>query len=264
VSLLSEHVDIEAPEHVTFEYELAGIGSRFIAGLIDHLILGLLWALIVVLFVVLGVTSLQNVGVDEAGEPTLNVFSWGTALLLVALFLVTWGYNVFFEVTRGGQTPGKRAMKLRVVKDGGYAVGFLDSLLRNLLRVVDALPPLFAAPSYGVAGVVMLLNRRTRRLGDYVAGTIVIKDRAGAQQLPRPQGTAAQDRLATSLTREEYQIVKRFLSRLDELEPERAREVGAKLARPIMERAGRADEDPLNFLQSIVRGEARAHGEEQQ
>ena len=163
---------LETPERIDLEYDLAGLGSRFLAALIDTpivmviatLVLGLgTWSLGSALEVMLNLIDL-----DLDWEPGLVAFA--AALLLT--FAVIWGYFVFFEVVWQGQSPGKRLVGLRVIKEGGYPLGFVDSVIRNVVRLVDFLP------SYYMVGIiVMLLDPRSRRLGDLAAGTVVVKER---------------------------------------------------------------------------------------
>ncbi len=103
---------------------------------------------------------------------------WFIAAIIFCLFLLFWGYFSLFEAFWHGQTPGKRVMKLRVIKDAGRQITLFESLTRNLLRVADYLPSLY------LAGVItMLCNKRNKRLGDLAAGTVVIHERADDQPL---------------------------------------------------------------------------------
>lgn len=111
----------------------------------------------------------QLVGAGELGPEGVL---WALAIIVALTFGVVWGYYVFFELVWHGQSPGKRWIGLRVIKEGGYPIGFADSAIRNLLRIIDFLP--FDCT---VGVVVMLLDRRSRRLGDLAAGTLVVKER---------------------------------------------------------------------------------------
>lgn len=168
---LRENLVVETPENIFLEFELAGLGSRFIAYLIDLVAMGVcvigLTGLLSVVFTVFG-TLIHDM---EIGD------SWQKALIAIGLFLIFDGYFIFFETVWKGQSVGKKALGLRVVKDGGYPVTFLDSVIRNVLRVVDALPPLFFFPSYGLGSAVLISNRQSKRIGDFVAGTMVIRER---------------------------------------------------------------------------------------
>lgn len=170
---LQEEYTIDTPENVTFGYEVAGIGSRFIGAIIDTLILTLSLFLLNLLVgflleLVDGGGILAMMGLDSE-------LSWAAGLILAIYvllnFLLFMGYYVIFELVWNGQTVGKRVAKVRVVRLNGNAAGFLEIVIRNLLRLVDFLPA-----AYGVGLLVMFFNRHARRLGDFAAGTIVIRD----------------------------------------------------------------------------------------
>ena len=100
------------------------------------------------------------------------------SLVVLAIFLLIWGYHIFFEFLWNGQTPGKRVAGIRVLTTRGEPVTFVHVLVRNLLRIVDFLPS-----SYMLGAVCILVTRRSQRLGDLAAGTIVVHERFDA--LPR-------------------------------------------------------------------------------
>ncbi len=132
---------------------------------------GILLALGLVLFAVLS-ASRRPLAVATLGE------KWFLAGMAFALFLILWGYFSLFEAFWHGQTPGKRVMKIRVIKDSGRQITLFEALARNLLRPVDYMPGLY------LAGVItMLANKRSKRLGDLAAGTLVIHERVEAQPL---------------------------------------------------------------------------------
>jgi len=171
---LEQEYAIDTPESVTFAYEVAGIGNRFIAALIDTTLLftGLL-LLNLLVFVVMGIMGNLDGGVMlDAAAPT---WAEGLVIALYALlnFAIYWGYYILFEWIWNGQTPGKRVVKIRVLRMDGNPAGFVEVLLRNLVRPVDFLPG-----GYGLGLLVMLLNEKSRRLGDYAAGTLVIRELA--------------------------------------------------------------------------------------
>ena len=159
---LDNTVEIEAPEHVRFRYRVAGPVRRGLAYLID---LAIRVAILGVLMLVIGLATGKDAGAL-------------TGVLLVAAFLLEWGYYVFVETTGEGRSPGKRALSLRVVREGGFPIGFTASVLRNLLRGADFLPIGYVLGLLAMAG-----DARFRRLGDRVAGTMVIieeRTRVGA------------------------------------------------------------------------------------
>jgi uncharacterized RDD family membrane protein YckC len=157
---------IDTPEQVELAYSVAGVGSRFVAVLLDSLILfafffGELMALILV-----------RATLSTPGSLSATTQIWIGAIVVFIDFVVGWGYFALFEAYWQGQTPGKRVMKVRVIKDSGRQITLFEALARNLLRVVDYLPGF-----YLVGLITMLCNKRSQRLGDLVAGTIVVHER---------------------------------------------------------------------------------------
>jgi uncharacterized RDD family membrane protein YckC len=245
---LDTTVDVDTPEQVRFRFQVAGPGRRGLAYLIDGLIRGG-----IVLF---GAILFRLVAGGE-GEG----FSTGFTLLL--LFLVEWGYYVLLESLTGGSTPGKRALRLRVIKEGGYPLGFLDSVLRNLLRAADFLPF-----GYVIGLCVSAVDPRFRRLGDRVAGTLVIVEEqkriTARTQIPYEFAPEELEWLpsALPLQRAELDAIDRLLHRASELSPGRARELALLVAPRFAARLGvPAPEDPVRFLALLsrrVRGVALA------
>lgn len=166
---------VRTPEYVEFEYPLAGTGSRFLAWLLDSLI---------TIAISIGASLVVGILAVVGGSVVL-------ALQFIVSFLVNWGYFVFFECYTGGQTPGKKALGLRVLQDTGVRIGFYQSALRNLLRLADFLPAAYLA-----GGALSAFTRDGKRLGDLVAGTIVVRDarRRKLGDIARPQGDAVADR----------------------------------------------------------------------
>src|SRR5215208_2572003 len=156
-----DRVRISTPEGVDVELTLAGIGSRFIAAIMDLLVQG---AVVLAAAIILGVT---------AG----NASSAAVAVFTIVFFLVFFGYDVLFEVRSRGRTLGKRWTGLRVVRTGGSPVTFVPSCVRNVMRLVDILP-LF----YAVGMCTIFFTSRNQRLGDLAAGTLVVRERTGGRQ----------------------------------------------------------------------------------
>lgn len=159
----SEQLSIETPELVEIEVPLAGIGSRFIAVLVDTL----LWA--AGLFV-LGLVFWIIV-------PAVRAFSqlsyqWVVAIVTLTLFLLNWGYFTLFEAFANGRTPGKRVARIRVIQRSGRPIGLFESMARNLIRFVDQFPGV-----YVVGVIAVFATREHQRLGDLAAGTLVVRDR---------------------------------------------------------------------------------------
>lgn len=176
-SFLDQSYAVDTPENVTFAHEVAGIGNRFIAALIDSILIGgALFLLNVILVVGLGAlgSSLPDTGLDADTPGWIEGFL--IAIYALVNFLIFWGYYVFFEYAWNGQTPGKRLVKIRVLRVDGNPAGLIDVVIRNLVRVVDFLPT-----GYGLGLLVMFFNRQSRRLGDFASGTFVVRERADVQ-----------------------------------------------------------------------------------
>ena len=170
-------VDFATPEDVPLRFELAGAGTRILAALVDQLIIVMLEAGLLMFALVIGLLAEEITESDveqwteqmQGGGPTMTLL--GISLLLG--FVVNFGYYVFMELTTNGQTVGKRMLGIRTIRDGGYGVTFTASLLRNLARLVDMLPN-----TYFVGIVAMVAHPREKRIGDMLAGTVVVRERA--------------------------------------------------------------------------------------
>ena len=202
---LDATLDVETPEQVVVSYTLAGIGTRGAAAMIDLLIMfvliGTLWY---------GAFSLPKLvpGVRDFGG------GWLTAVIIIGQFLIIWGYFVAFEAIWDGQTPGKRLLGLRVVRNGGGGVDIGASAARNVIRFVDFLPL-----GYFTGMVAIIANGRNQRLGDLVAGTIVVRERLLRHQ-PAARLTAADSTAETdgeviiaTLDDERFALLDRFVAR---------------------------------------------------
>ncbi len=248
----SDKLIIDTPEQVHLEFVLAGIGSRFMAIFLDVLIEA-------VIYLVLGLFSL----IFTAGG-LFNASSsiWWIALVTLVVFCINWGYYAIFESLWKGQTPGKRWAGIRVIKDSGRPINAFEAIARNLVRAVDFLP-LF----YGVGVVTMLLNAKNRRLGDYVAGTIVVhesSDRESSLFFNTPTRTDFTLHQAARLTLQEAELIETFLARRLEIPPEVRKFNGQRIADMISARLNIPPEsrppDNENFLELMVREfRSRAH-----
>ncbi len=212
---MENYLQIDTPENVIFNYEIAGIGSRFIATLVDSTIIVLLQILVILVTFVVGTLSFDAFNLGE------ELYVWFAAILGLISFLLFWGYYIFFEMVWNGQSPGKRIIGLRVLRSDGTPVSFAGSTIRNLIRLIDFLP-LY----YGVGVVTMFIDRRSRRLGDMAAGTQVVHDRKSTDlrdlsqsiRLPHHVGSAPPPDLPVErLTDADVQILEEFLLRIREL-----------------------------------------------
>ena len=239
-----QHLEVETPEHVVLDYEIAGLGSRALAAILDTILL-VIW-LIGLSFIVLRLAA-------SLGE-------WLVAVLTVLGFLSVWGYFTFFEGLRNGQTPGKRRLGIRVVSDTGHAVTFGAAVARNLLRIADFMPP-----PYLIGAILVALHPRGKRLGDLVAGTVVVRDRP-TESAPMPlsrSGAEPEEALAgvPELPDEEFHFLREFAERAPQLPGEvRARVAGRLTERLAARYPGRVP-DPELFLTTLYRDElARRRG----
>jgi uncharacterized RDD family membrane protein YckC len=221
--VLDPRTHIETPENVRLTYHLAGPGSRAGAYLLD---LALRWFILTGLIMFLGLAF-----------PFIGISGLPIGMYLIGLFLVEWGYGCLFEGLWNGLTPGKRAFNLRVVKTEGYPIGFYEAILRNFLRVADILPLL-----YGVGFITTLCNRRMQRIGDLVAGTMVIREQRPflRSELPTLQNVQP---LPQSSFRNAFRPSERTLDVIDglfrrshELGPGRVDEIARILADPLARR----------------------------
>jgi uncharacterized RDD family membrane protein YckC len=161
---LNDVIKIDTPENVTFDYDVAGIGSRFLAALVDT---GIILLLQIVVFAVFFLLLSTEYALIE------NAMSWALAAIGLISFILLWGYYVFFEFLWNGQSPGKRLIGLRVIRVDGTPISESESIIRNLVRLIDFMPM-----AYGVGVVTMFINSNSRRVGDLAAGTVVVHDRA--------------------------------------------------------------------------------------
>ena len=219
-----DKLTIETPEQIPLEFPLAGIGSRFLAAVIDSLI----QTVVGLALLVAGVT-VAAMGVFRSHGAQV----WLAAVAVFILFLLQFGYYAGFEAWWNGQTPGKRRQHLRVIKDTGRPITVYESVARNLLRVVDSIPGF-----YGVGIVSMLLSAQNKRLGDYVAGTVVVHEKPFADQAKVSWNFASSGAASaldlSRLSPEEFQLMETFLLRREQL----ARDVRASMARQIALRVG--------------------------
>jgi uncharacterized RDD family membrane protein YckC len=206
-----EKLIIETPEQTSIEFPLAGIGSRFLAILIDSLIQGAAVIVLVLMFLGLGFSF---IGAGFGRSSAAGV--WVVAILIFLYFLLMYGYFILFESIWNGQTPGKRLTHIRVIKDSGQPITAIDSVGRNLLRLVDQMP--FA---YGIGVLCAWISPQSKRLGDYVAGTVVVHEKpfeTVAPQWDAQEQASAHQYGANRLTTEEFALVETFLSRRSALE----------------------------------------------
>lgn len=249
---MERSVTVRTPESIAFHYELAGLGSRFLAILVDLVIQVLLAIGLGILY---GYTRsgiddfLKSLHVKPAQADSILY-----AAFIFASFAIFFGYFILFEALWNGQTPGKRVIGIRVVRDGGYPIGFSESVIRNLIRVLEAL--LFFYLSSAISAVISAQNKR---LGDLAAGTIVVRDRSFEVTDPKRwlEGDAEPEPAmgiagASSLTADEIDLVDRYIARRSQLQPDVARSLAQRVAAAVRPKLG-ADASSLDDDELLMR-----------
>ncbi|MBN1209845.1 MAG: RDD family protein [Myxococcaceae bacterium] len=220
-TLLDGTHTVLTPEYVEFRFTLAGIYSRFIAWLLDAFIVA-----VGTMAVLIGLNLLM-----------VAFPGFASALSIVVYFLVDWGYGIGLETAWSGQTVGKRVMSLRVIQESGVRIGFYHAALRNLARPVDRLPLL-----YLVGGITALASRSHQRLGDMLAGTIVVRERR--LKVPSALGASGEEGLLADplfvsrvkkLSTEERDVVLSAALRREELRMEARLQLFAALGGRLQE-----------------------------
>lgn len=233
---------IVTPEAVELRTRIAGLGSRFAAAAIDSIVIGLI------------VLALFFIGMRSGPSEAV-----GVTLFIVVLLLV-WGYMPFFEIVWSGQTPGKRAQGIRVVRADGSPVTVGAALLRNLFRLVDMLPTM-----YIVGVITMLVDGQSRRVGDIVAGTLVVHDAkpiAPSDVVLSPQTESAAASIdASGLDHRDYATIRSYLERRSLLKPDARIALASTIASAVRSRIGRVpplDDDAL--LEAVASAYRRRFG----
>lgn len=213
---LDDRIALVTPEGVPLEMVVAGVGSRFIAGMLD---VAIEMAMIVGLSLIVGNSGGGGVA---------------TVVLVIGLFLILFGYHILFETLNQGRTPGKAANGIRVVRSDGRPVGVGSSVTRNLLRLVDgwSIITFFLAP---IGFVTAFSTAHSQRLGDLAGGTVVVRERfrpdrrVTAAQVTTPM-PASLDWDTRGLGPDEIAVIERFLERRFALGPGPRAHLGADLA----------------------------------
>jgi uncharacterized RDD family membrane protein YckC len=251
----ADKLTIQTPEQTSLEFPLAGIGSRFLALAIDYLLQAAgYWVL-----------AMIAIAAFSLGKFAQQTGLWTIAAIVFIIFSVQFGYFALFETFWNGQTPGKRWTHLRVIKDSGRPISAYDAILRNLLRIVDMLPSLYAT---GL--VTMLISRENKRVGDFAAGTVVVHEKPleGLDSLwNRTASRVEVVRVAqgTQLNAEELRLIETFLDRRQGLEPDVRRSMALQIAARLGHRLNIPAEtrpDSEQFLEALAeqrRSTARLH-----
>ncbi len=241
-----ETLIIETPERVPLEFALASIGNRFLAVAIDHFIQYL--SILVIAWFLLALAGMSAGEVVDAPDKLFGEMpKWTVAITILALFLIFAGYFIFFEWLWNGQTPGKKLLKLRVIREDGRPITLWEAIARNLLRIGDAVPG-FIVPVYSIGLITIFLSNRDQRLGDIFAGTVVIRERAGeaptfAETFSNPVSDTAFSRVQKRIefqadlervTDAEIEVVESFLRRRWDLSDKQRIWMAWRIALPLM------------------------------
>jgi uncharacterized RDD family membrane protein YckC len=228
---------IETPERVPLHFALASIGNRFLACAIDHTIQASALLIVVLSGMIIASAASWESRVESAPK-------WVIAVMILLVFLTFAGYFAFFEWLWSGQTPGKRWMKLRVIREDGRPITFWEASIRNLIRTLDMMP----VPFYSVGLISVFITNRDQRVGDMVAGTVVVREREAeappcAQVFASPVSDPALRRSfkpvpftasLNSLTESEIQVVETFLRRRWDLSDVPRQWMAWRVALPIL------------------------------
>ncbi len=215
---LFNKITLQTPESVELEFTLAGIGNRTQALLVDYVLLG--GAIALVIFT----GSILFTQFDAV------LRKWYLAIALLVTFSIFVGYFIFFETLWQGQTPGKRYAKIRVIRDDGRPAGLVEATLRALLRPID--------DALSIGFLMIFLHKQEKRLGDLVAGTVVIQEERPAidQKMilsDRAESLAQQLLEASNLSLllpDDFASIREFLQRRQHLEPESRKTLSRQLA----------------------------------
>lgn len=253
-----ETLIIETPERVPLAFALASIGNRFLAVMIDHFI-----QYFSIFIIVWASLALTGTSFSDASDAPSQIFDempkWTTAILIFVLFLIFAGYFIVFEWLWNGQTPGKRLLKLRVIREDGRPITLWEAIARNLLRIFDAVPG-FILPVYSIGLISIFASSRDQRVGDVFAGTVVVREREDEaptfkETFSNPISDAAfrrvqkpvEFRADVNLLRDgEIEVVESFLRRRWDLTDRQRIWMAWRVALPIMYKI-KPDYDLQNF-----------------
>lgn len=263
----SDRVHFETPENVEVGYQLAGVGTRFVAWIFDSILLWLFTFLALLGLFLLGAASerifrqltapLKDVGPADSAEILLYFIGLFTLIFGLGSFV----YYALFELWMRGQTPGKRSVGIRVVKADGFSLDPGSVVLRNIFRIVDQLPLLWIVP---------VLSARQQRFGDMVAGTLVVADSTETiaplrESLAERPAAEVRFRFEPSALRHlrpvDFQAVERLLERWSDLDASLRAQLAAQIITALAQRltmdAPPDEAGQLQFLEDLMAAEYR-------
>ena len=239
VNANEETLIIETPERVPLHFALASIGNRFLACAVDHTL-----QILTLVLIYVGLLIISDFA-SFSGR-LLDAPKWVIAILVISVFLIMSGYFFFFEWLWNGQTPGKRWLKLRVIREDGRPITFWEAGTRNLLRIFDMMP----APFYSIGLISVFISEKDQRAGDLIAGTVVVREREAEaptfdQVFAAPVSDMAYRRSfkptpftadLSSMNESEIEVVETFLRRRWDLPDVQRQWMAWRVAMPIMYR----------------------------
>ena len=243
---MGQKLIIETPELIPLEFMLAGVGSRFLALALDTILQ----------FVLSLVALIPAFVLSQAGVLNDN---WVFAAVVLILFAVQYGYFAGFEIAWSGQTPGKRWLGLRVIRDSGLQITPTDAIARNLLRIVDQIPGIYA-----VGILSTLLSSQSKRLGDYLAGTVVVHEMPFEDARPSLARSAdepaveEQTRAAARLSAADLDLIETFLDRRSQLDDIVRRVMADRIAGMLASRMPDSPRQPGRSNEQWIESLARA------
>lgn len=240
-----EDITLQTAENISLRYDTATAGSRSAAFLIDY---------IIILLIVEGLNSLVHLA-DRIGGDVFS--SYFAAVIYLILGTLLWGYFVINEIILDGSSLGKRVLGIRVIKEDGSPIDIVDSLTRNFIRFVDLLPGTCL-----VGFMVMMCNEKSKRLGDYAAGTVVVRvrsvqpDRMHIGDSPYDEVVKGNPHLSL-ITAEEYQLMRDYMAQRHRLSPYKSFSLADKLASRIAQKLElkppKGTEQCVQFLLSCIK-----------
>ncbi len=246
-------VIIQTPEHFELQFQLAGLGSRSVAYIVDRSIqLGFLFVLVLVLLLINRVLPFRNSLSEWVGYASHRIGPWLWAILILIYALATTGYFMLFEYIWSGSTPGKRIFDVRVIRKDGRPITFVDSAIRNIVRFGDVLGDV-----YPIGLVCMFIDAKHRRLGDFVAGTLVVIDtsanppediRFGEEEDLQEMEFRA---VVADMTPADYRLTATFLARRNSLEPEARGDLATRIYVRLLKQSADASLRPAEAEQVL-------------
>jgi uncharacterized RDD family membrane protein YckC len=261
---MGARIEFQTPENITVSYPLAGAGSRYLAFIVDMLILfGIAIAFTVLVLFALFLSVILDV--------TGGLFTEANAAILAIVSAIIGGFStllyfIIFEMIWDGQTPGKRLLRCRVVMEHGFSLGAAAVFLRGIFRVIDVVPVLWIVP---------LANEKVQRFGDMVAGTVVVmEDEAHVSPMRELLLAREPERIQyrfspaqlLQLTDRDVEALEKYCERRDRLPGKQRSDIAAKIARGLSRRVGMAEpvatDDEEQFIADLLDAHYRREARE--